>query len=30
MIKLISWNIAGRLSLVNEQIDYFLDGKFDK
>ena len=29
MLKLISWNIAGRLSSVNHQIDYLLDGKFD-
>ena len=29
VLKLISWNIAGRLSAVNQQIDYLLDGNFD-
>ena len=28
-MKLISWNIAGRLSCVNKQIRYLLDGNFD-
>ena len=28
-MKLISWNIAGRLSCINKQIRYLLDGNFD-
>ena len=29
MLKLISWNIAGRLSKLNQQIDYLNSGEFD-
>jgi exonuclease III len=29
MLKLISWNITGRLSKVNQQIDYLNSGEFD-
>ena len=28
-MKLISWNIAGRLSSINQQIDYLINGNFD-
>ena len=28
-MKLISWNIAGRVSTVDDQIDYLLNGEFD-
>ena len=28
-MKLFSWNIAGRLSSLNKQIDYLFNGAFD-